>query len=90
MAHYPNFSCFGMHVVEKNDEGSGETVVSTKDQIMAGKPVNGILAAVKRAFATQMIMGDDDLITARGINIGFDSLISARISSWFLSKIRSQ
>ena len=42
--------------------------------------------AIQIRNVLQMTMGDDDLMAARSIDIGFDSLISVDIRSWFLKK----
>ncbi|ORY71958.1 putative polyketide synthase [Pseudomassariella vexata] len=91
----PRFSSFLVHQkVATGDGDKGKASESIQQLLQSCQSQKDLEKVIKQAFATQLrnmlqvTMSDEDLMSARGSDIGLDSLVSVDIRSWFLKKLQ--
>ncbi|KAI1298194.1 hypothetical protein F5Y03DRAFT_386702 [Xylaria venustula] len=94
----PKFSRFLVHQLSADSHSinkKGKTsAVSLQEILQACQSRQDVLGVIKEAYSAQLrktlqiSTADDDLMMMRGAEIGFDSLVSVDVRSWFLRNFR--
>ncbi|KAF9872525.1 hypothetical protein CkaCkLH20_10022 [Colletotrichum karsti] len=94
--HDPKFTRFLVQQSISNGDGKQEKTnsASIQDLLRECRSRQEVLQVVKEAYGTQLrrmlqvSTGDDDLMMMRGVELGFDSLLSVDVRSWFLKNFQ--
>ncbi|RYP47174.1 hypothetical protein DL768_006724 [Monosporascus sp. mg162] len=92
----PKFTRFRIQKPSASSNTAKEKVnsASVQDLLQACRSEQDVLQVVKQAYGAQLrrilqvSTTDDDLMTMRGAELGFDSLISVDVRSWFLKNFQ--
>ncbi|KAF2129141.1 polyketide synthase PksF [Dothidotthia symphoricarpi CBS 119687] len=92
----PKFARFRIHqsLNDSNNKKEKTNAVSIQSLLQACKSQKDTLQVVQQAFGAQLrrilqvSTSDDDLMMMRGVDLGFDSLLSVDVRSWFLKNFQ--
>jgi thioester reductase-like protein len=91
----PKFKRFQVHQTATGS-GKAETAnsASTQELLLQCRSQADVTNVIKQAYCTQLrrilqvSTADEDLMMMRGVDLGFDSLLSVDVRSWFLKNFR--
>nr|A0A0C6E0I7.1 RecName: Full=Highly reducing polyketide synthase bet1; Short=HS-PKS bet1; AltName: Full=Betaenone biosynthesis cluster protein 1 [Neocamarosporium betae]BAQ25466.1 polyketide synthase [Neocamarosporium betae] len=91
----PKFARFRVHkAADTGDKSDATNSASTQDLLQACRSQIEVANVIKQAYCTQLrkmlqvSTVDGDLMMMRGVDLGFDSLLSVDVRSWFLKNFR--
>lgn len=91
----PKFARFRINKSGDSGEKSGSTnSASTQELLQACRSPSDVANVIKQTYCAQLrkmlqvSTVDDDLMMMRGVDLGFDSLLSVDVRSWFLKNFR--
>ncbi|KZM21157.1 transferase [Ascochyta rabiei] len=91
----PKFARFRVHKSgASGDKSESKNSASAQELLQACRSPSDVANVIKQAYGAQLrkmlqvSTVDDDLMMMRGVDLGFDSLLSVDVRSWFLKNFR--